>query len=618
MKKNLWGIAKPLILLLVLALVMPARSPIKAQEGGQTVTLEMIPVGIEGEVSGSISFHLRPGYEVWGAYPNEGGWGEATVSWTDYDYHGIRVVQTVTFPDGGQDERTGDEIDGIGFGGGVLYIREYADIYTEAEKSQKPHVQGVIYEEGATTVTGDGASYDGYYYLSSRTKEEEGDWEWVYGYNHLALRIALSEAEPLYTLWLHFWTWGPADFTDSQGANYTFKLDGKPVMDSHREYLNSMLSSVSITDWKAPSPVAAPAALETAVTGSDWLDAIPLPTEISTEPEVVGTNLGLALFFALTFGLTSALFNATLKENDELIHARLAPLLVPLRRGAERLPRLAEGPRTRIAKAILLLLFSALLYAFLDPGFGISPSGAIVFLSLLVALPVLVYSYDGSQALLGAKFYKLRARFQLFPIALAFGVACVLLTRCMDFHPGYLYGFVTGLSLLGIEAETPRRRALLVLAGVGALLAASLVAWGLAVPVGRLAEGGLAGASVLYGVLVAIFVAGLEGLLFTLVPLTFMDGSNVMAWSRAVWGLTFGLVAWLFFHVLINPGSAYVEALSSKNVLLMVGTLAAYGSLTLGTWLSFRWYAQQSGPRQSGRAIDPIQREGREGRDDRH
>jgi len=77
-------------------------------------------------------------------------------------------------------------------------------------------------------------------------------------------------------------------------------------------------------------------------------------------------------------------------------------------------------------------------------------------------------------------------------------------------------------------------------------------------------------------------------------------------------------VAWLFFHVLINPGSAYVEALSSKNVLLMVGTLAAYGSLTVGTWLSFRWYAQQSGPRQSGRAIDPIQREGREGRDGHH
>jgi hypothetical protein len=214
---------------------------------------------------------------------------------------------------------------------------------------------------------------------------------------------------------------------------------------------------------------------------------------------------------------------------------------------------------------------------------------------------VLIYSYEGTQALLGARFYRLRARFQLFPIALAFGVACVLLTRWMDFHPGYLYGFVAGFAFLGMEAETPRRWALLVLAGSGALLAASLAAWGLAVPVSGLAEDGLPGASVLYGVLVAIFVAGLEGLLFTLVPLTFMDGSKVLAWSRVVWGVAFGLAAWLFFHVLINPGNAYLEALTSTKVLLMLGTLAAYDLLTVGTWLFFRWYVRRPAPANPSR-----------------
>jgi len=94
----------------------------------------------------------------------------------------------------------------------------------------------------------------------------------------------------------------------------------------------------------------------------------------------------------------------------------------------------------------------------------------------------------------------------------------------------------------------------------------------------------------------AIFIAGLEGLLFTLVPLTFMDGATVMAWSRAVWGVTFGLAAWLFFHVLINPSSAYLGALTDKKVLLMLGTLAAYASLTLGTWLFFRWYGRRRPP----------------------
>jgi len=71
-----------------------------------------------------------------------------------------------------------------------------------------------------------------------------------------------------------------------------------------------------------------------------------------------------------------------------------------------------------------------------------------------------------------------------------------------------------------------------------------------------------------------------------------------MAWSRAGWGVAFGLAAWLFFHVLINPGSAYLEALTSKKVLLMLGTLAGYGFLTVGTWLFFRWYAGRRGPRR--------------------
>lgn len=84
-------------------------------------------------------------------------------------------------------------------------------------------------------------------------------------------------------------------------------------------------------------------------------------------------------------------------------------------------------------------------------------------------------------------------------------------------------------------------------------------------------------------------------------------------WEKECEGVSFGLATWLFFHVLINPGSAYLEALSSKKVLLMLGTLAGYGSLTVATWLLFRWSGQESGPGQSGRAIGWIQREGREG-----
>jgi len=235
-----------------------------AQGAGQTMTLDMIPVGIQEEVEGSVSFQLPSGYEPFTELheitEHEEIWGEQPVSWKDYHYGGRQVVQTVTSPDGYQDERTGDLIDGLGFGGGVVYIRGNADIGTEAEKNQRPYMEGEIHQEGEITVSGDGVSYQGYYYLSSWTEEEEPPWEWVYVKHALALRIALTETEPLHTLWVHFWTWGPDDFTNSKGDKYTFTLDDKPVKDTHREYLDRMLSSISISGWTAPSaaPVTTP------------------------------------------------------------------------------------------------------------------------------------------------------------------------------------------------------------------------------------------------------------------------------------------------------------------------------------------------------------------------
>jgi len=218
----------------------------------QTITLYMTHVGIEGEVAGSVSFLMPEGYQLYRTEEHQSTWGEEIARWNDYDYHGTRVVQTVTLPDGSRYEHTGEEIDAISFGGGVVYIREHAAILAEAENSDKPHIRGTIEAEGSITVSGDSTSYHGYYYVSSRIEEETGEWEWMYGKYDLALRIALSETDPFYTLWLHFWASEPADFTNSEGDRYTFKLDGKPVMDTHREYLDDILSSLRITSWKAP------------------------------------------------------------------------------------------------------------------------------------------------------------------------------------------------------------------------------------------------------------------------------------------------------------------------------------------------------------------------------
>jgi hypothetical protein len=91
-------------------------------------------------------------------------------------------------------------------------------------------------------------------------------------------------------------------------------------------------------------------------------------------------------------------------------------------------------------------------------------------------------------------------------------------------------------------------------------------------------------------ILATIFVAGLEGLFFSLMPLRFMHGAIVMRWSRVVWALLFGLVAFLWWQLLINRDSAYADAFKQTSVLFALGLLAFFMATTGTTWTYFRFH----------------------------
>ena len=70
-------------------------------------------------------------------------------------------------------------------------------------------------------------------------------------------------------------------------------------------------------------------------------------------------------------------------------------------------------------------------------------------------------------------------------------------------------------------------------------------------------------------------------------PLTFLDGAKVAAWSRWLWALVFGVVAFLFWHIIINEDGAIVEAASDVEVVMMLGLMGFFIVLSGGTWLYF-------------------------------
>ena len=86
----------------------------------------------------------------------------------------------------------------------------------------------------------------------------------------------------------------------------------------------------------------------------------------------------------------------------------------------------------------------------------------------------------------------------------------------------------------------------------------------------------------------AIFVGGLEGVFYSMIPLTFMDGAVVWRWSKLAWALVFGITTFLFWQLVINQYAAYLEAFKQPTVIAILLILAVYGTLTIVTWLYFK------------------------------
>ena len=321
------------------------------------------------------------------------------------------------------------------------------------------------------------------------------------------------------------------------------------------------------------------------------------PPALSTDLGVLGTNFLLTIIVVITFGLTSSLFNSTIKSNRDDIDALLAA-------GAQRmrLVRTAgQGIRAAVdhvpgrrfvarpIRVALILGVTGVVYGFLSPDFGLDASSVLLFVSIIVGVGFVTFLTEGGGALLASRRMRAPASVRLYVAAVVVAIVCVGLTRLMDFQPGILYGFVASSVFLGTVVLDRRQSATLVIVPALALLAASLLAWAL-IPAVRPAAGtdGPWWIVIAQAALVTIFVAGIEGLFYAMIPITFMDGATVFEWNKFVWAALFGLATFLFWHLLLNQNDAYLDALRQTRVAIALGLVLIYGEVTLATWLIFK------------------------------
>ena len=310
--------------------------------------------------------------------------------------------------------------------------------------------------------------------------------------------------------------------------------------------------------------------------------------DISTDGAVLGANALLAGLFVIFILVDSTIFNSTVKENHDDITHFFAPIVDPLMSVYAGLTvGNAVGSRGgSFLKTGVVLGITGLVYAILTPDFGFNNHTAVLFFALLIGLAVTTYVYDGGQVLFAEKAFGFPAAIKFFPIALLIACLSVFVSRVGHLHPGVVYGFVASAVLLRSVEEAEEAKLLFL--SMLSLVIASMIAWFLIDPFRSLARDGTVWGAALEAGVIAVFLGGMQGALFTLTPLEFMDGRKIWRWSPIAWFALALPLAFIFFHFVLHQSGTLSQAPDRSNIRAVFWLCVICWSLTIALWLFFK------------------------------
>ncbi|HJV08748.1 MAG TPA: FGLLP motif-containing membrane protein, partial [Acidimicrobiales bacterium] len=321
---------------------------------------------------------------------------------------------------------------------------------------------------------------------------------------------------------------------------------------------------------------------------SEIINAVPTPDDISTDTETIATNVLLALALILLIGFPADIFNSTLAEHyDEITgwfrfgRRRRDPGQVRRESWFDRLP-------TPLRLGAIGLIGS-ILYGLLDPNFGFNRPSLILVLGLLLAIATISGVLDILRMHFHRRVTRKRSRLKAFPLGLVMAAILVFFSRVGDFHPGYVFGIFTALAFDDELYDEEDGRGL-ALAGVG-LLVVAITALLLRAPLDRLAGEDGAGFVLLVvdAALATLWIAGIQAVIWGLIPISFMYGQKVLAWSKVGWFAIYGTGMLLFVHTLLHPGMGLYGNAAEASLFSVTMLFLCFGAFSLLFWGYFRF-----------------------------
>jgi len=311
-----------------------------------------------------------------------------------------------------------------------------------------------------------------------------------------------------------------------------------------------------------------------------FVTSLPLPSQVSVDPMTLLASAAFAAGAIMLIAFPYELFNSTMEENYDEIRGWVGMG-----------PRGVPEPKTRshLPTFFGFTALSAVVLGFLSPDFGLNRTSVVLFIGMFVALLVMAVVFSLPADIGIRRQFGEWGKLNFLPGTVLVSVVLVLLSRLLDFQPGYFYGALAGLAFRSALSEKVQGK----MTAYNWLfsLAISVGAFFLRVPVSAAAAEG--GRSIwwigLEICLALIFLWGVEGLVVAMLPMKFLDGRKVFRWSRTAWTVLFFLGIFATVHVLLRPGSGYVGSTSGEVSIGVMVLFAVFGLVSVGLWAYFRF-----------------------------
>jgi hypothetical protein len=316
--------------------------------------------------------------------------------------------------------------------------------------------------------------------------------------------------------------------------------------------------------------------------------------ELPWSPKRLLISALLAMVLVALLPFPAELFNSTLKANYDEVRGWFRFLPARARADAGSTASAASTVPPWLGFALLVGL-TALLQAFLDPALGFDRASLVLFAGLALSVAA-VGLLAGLPARWWGRRHEAASVLRLYPLGLIVAALCVLVSRLTSFEPGYLYGVIAGFALTRSLADNEKGR--LEIGKAAFLLGVAVLAFIIRIPVhAATVSSGSVGWSLIDTVLAAVFAAGVEANILGLLPLRFLPGEEVFAWSKRVWAVAFGLNAFVFLHALAaqagedSPGTSLAVALALFTI---------FASVSVAFWAWFRFRPTRGEPVAAG------------------